>query len=245
MHNTFIVEYFHWKRSQSALLELGNKVLSRLHVPVRLTVPEMSIMGNVESRMNLFHFANEVIAHDVPGDFVEVGCHTGYSSVVLQKVLRDEAPSRTLHVYDSFEGLPPVHEKDLGAYEQGEMSASLTSFEHTLTSVGLALPVIHKGWFKDTLPTGLPDRIAFALLDADLYESTLTALEHVYPRLSKGAIGMFHVYWDEGVYQPPTRSLKYLSPGVKRAADEFFADKPEKISVLYSGDYSSGYFYKL
>lgn len=121
---------------------------------------------------------------------------------------------------------------------------SRQAFEQTLRSVGLDLPVIHEGWFDRTLPTGLPDQIAFALSDADVYESTRIALEHVYPRLSKGAICMFHVYWHDAVYDPPTRSAKYLSPGVKHATDESLADRPEQVSVLYCGEYSSGYCYE-
>ena len=55
---------------------------------------------------------------------------------------------------------------------------------------------------------------------------------------------MFGVYCDERVHVPYTRNLKYLSPGVKAAVDEFLGDKPEEMSVLYSGDYTSGYFKK-
>jgi len=246
MHNTFIVEYFHWKRPKSLVVEYGNKVLGRLGLPLRLTTPEPPIMGSVESRMNIFHFANEVIAHDVPGDFVEVGCNAGFSSAILQKVLRDQRSDRKLYCFDSFEGLPSaLDSKDGSAYEPGEMTASRQGFENNLRSVGLDLPVIHQGWFEDTLPKGLPGQISFALIDGDLYKSTMTALQNVYPRLSKGAVCMFGVYWDDKVYRPPTRSIKYQSPGVKAATDEFFADKPEKVSVLYSGEYSNGYFYKL
>jgi O-methyltransferase len=245
MHNTFIVEHFHWKRRQSRLLELANRAIAKLGLEVRLHFPEPPIMGNVESRMNAFHFATEALMHGVPGDFVEVGCNVGFTSAVVQTVLREHGRGRAFHVYDSFEGLPPAHLHDQGAYEPGEMSGSRAAFEHTLRSVGLDLPVIHQGWFSDTLPNGgLPDKIAFAIIDADLYESTKTALEHVYPRLSRGAVCMINVYWDEAVYRPPTRSIKYQSPGVKRATDEFFADKAERVSVLYCGEYSSGYFYK-
>jgi O-methyltransferase len=53
---------------------------------------------------------------------------------------------------------------------------------------------------------------------------------------------MFGVYCDPTRYDPRLRSLKYRSPGAKRACDEFFVDKPEKVSVLYAGDYTNGYF---
>jgi O-methyltransferase len=245
VHNTFIVEYLHWKRPSTPLVDLGNKVLGRFRVPLKLTRPEPGIMGSVELRMNVFHLASEVLANNVPGDFVEVGCNAGFSSVILQRVLRDHHEARALHCFDSFEGLPGTLDiKDLGSYEVGEMKASRQWFEDNFRQVGLELPLVHQGWFEDTLPPSLPDRISYALVDADLYKSTLTALEHVYPRLGKGAVCMFGVYSDPSVYVPRTRSVKYQSPGVKAATDEFLADKPEKVSVLYSGEYSSGYFYK-
>ena len=43
-----------------------------------------------------------------------------------------------------------------------------------------------KGWFRDTLPT-LSDRTwALVRLDGDLYESTINALENLYPNISPG-----------------------------------------------------------
>jgi O-methyltransferase len=42
------------------------------------------------------------------------------------------------------------------------------------------------GWFKDTLHDAPIDRIAVLRLDGDLYESTIQALDALYPRLSPG-----------------------------------------------------------
>lgn len=43
------------------------------------------------------------------------------------------------------------------------------------------------GWFKDTLQDAPIDRISVLRLDGDLYESTIQALDALYPRLSTGA----------------------------------------------------------
>lgn len=244
MHNTFLVQHFHWKPRPSRLVTFTNKVLNKLGTSYRVVLPEPQFMSSCEFRMNLFHMVREAV-HGVEGDFVEVGCNAGYSSVIIQKVLQEAGSARAFHCYDSFEGLPPaIHAKDQRAYEPGEMAASLELFHQNFHALGLPLPHVHKGWFADTLPGTLPEKIAFALIDGDLYESTKTALEHVYPRLVPGAIGMFNIYYDGAVYEPDSRWVKFRSPGVKQATDEFFADKPEKVSVLYSGHYSSGYFRK-
>lgn len=42
------------------------------------------------------------------------------------------------------------------------------------------------GWFKDTLPDAPIERIALLRLDGDFYESTIQALDALYPRLSVG-----------------------------------------------------------
>jgi hypothetical protein len=42
------------------------------------------------------------------------------------------------------------------------------------------------GWFKDSLPEAPIDRLAVLRLDGDLYESTMDALENLYPKLSIG-----------------------------------------------------------
>ena len=105
---------------------------------------------------------------------------------------------------------------------------------------GLRQPVVHAGWFDDTLPDGLPERIAFAHLDGDLYASIRVSLEHVYPRLSHGAICLIDDYCDRQLLD----EYDYL-PGVKKACDEFLADKPEQVSVLYAGAFAHGFFRKL
>jgi hypothetical protein len=43
-----------------------------------------------------------------------------------------------------------------------------------------------KGWFRDTLPGLASERFALLRLDGDMYESTMVALEALYPRLSAG-----------------------------------------------------------
>jgi len=43
-----------------------------------------------------------------------------------------------------------------------------------------------KGWFSETLPGCPIERLAVLRLDGDMYESTMDALKHFYPKLSAG-----------------------------------------------------------
>jgi O-methyltransferase len=244
MDNVFLSQYLGTQPRESRWAEYLDRVLHRMVPWLRIQPAWRGRMASIESRMNVFHLLGQVIHFGVPGDIVEIGCYAGESSVVLQRILRDLDPTRKLHVYDSFSGVPPTDSKDRGAYAHGDMATSEASFRESFHQVGLDLPLIHRGWFEETLPGQLPDHIAFALLDADLYRSTLVALNAVYPRLARGGICLLGVYWDAASGAAVTPDIRYRSPGVKAACDEFFADKPERVSVLLAGKYTSGHFRK-
>ena len=54
------------------------------------------------------------------------------------------------------------------------------------------------GWFKDTLKDAPIENIAVLRLDGDLYESTIQALDALYPRLSPGGFCIIDDYNLEG-----------------------------------------------
>jgi len=197
-------------------------------------------MTNCEQRMNMYHLLSQVLVYGVPGDVVELGCNEGQSSVLMRKVMDYYAPERVLHVYDSFEGLPAANQKDGSIpFAAQDLKVPKDILIDNFRQHGLPLPEIHVGWFNETLPAGLPERICFAHLDGDLYESILISLEYVYPRMPKGAICLVDDYADPAIHDGWNEL-----PGVKRACDEYLADKPERVSLLYAGDYSHGFFRK-
>ncbi|MCB9168851.1 MAG: class I SAM-dependent methyltransferase [Flavobacteriales bacterium] len=246
MDNAFIATNFDWDHRNPTGWQRGlNRVFRKLRLPVRLT-PAPADMANIEARMNLFHLLEQTAAYRVPGDVVDLGCNAGDSTIVMRTVIDRMAPEKQVHAFDSFEGLPELTANDRGdgVYAKGYMAAGLDLFTRKFEALGLRMPQVHKGWFEETVPRDLPDRISFALIDGDLYESTRHVLPHVYDRMAPGAIGMLAVYYDENILPRSGIQGGYRSPGVKRACDEFFADKPEQVSVLYANEYSNGYFRK-
>lgn len=246
MHNTFIATTFDWDhRNPKEWQRFLNRVLRKLRIPAKITPPQ-PYMANVEIRMNLFHLLEQTLVHKVPGDVVELGCNSGESTIVMRMIMNNLASDKKLHAFDSFEGLPELtgtDQKD-SVYVPGFMAVSPNELTTSFNTLGLRLPEIHKGWFEDTVPSQLPEQICFALIDGDLYESTMQVLPHVYARMPPGAIGMIAVYYDQELL--PRKGIEgcYSSPGVKRAVDEFFADKPEKVGMLYANENACGYFRK-
>jgi O-methyltransferase len=153
-----------------------------------------------------------------PGDIVELGCYIGTTSLFIRRVLDAYGQPRVFHAYDSFAGLPDKSPQDSSAagvdFVGGELNVSKKQFLEEFRRAGLRPPITHKAWFKDLTAADLPDTIAFAFLDGDFYESILTSLRLVWPRLSQDGIIAIDDYQRETL------------PGVDRAVRDFFQNKP-------------------
>jgi len=66
------------------------------------------------------------------------------------------------------------------------------------------------GWFRDTLPAAPVKALAVLRLDGDLYESTILALESLYPKVSRGG---FVIVDDYGAI-----------PACRKAVDRYRSD---------------------
>lgn len=197
-------------------------------------------MTSIEQAMNIHLLLVQSLLSGVPGDVVELGCYDGITAMVLQRTLRDMGSNKRLLVYDSFKGLPETTKEDGPTeWKKGMIRTTRSALVKNFKKHGLKPPVIHPGWFRDTLPTELPERISFAHLDSDLYASIKVSLEHVYPRLSKGAVVVIDDYCD-----PDVLDVNNLFPGVKKACDEFFKKRPEKVDILLAGCECHGYVRK-
>jgi predicted O-methyltransferase YrrM len=148
----------------------------------------------------------------VPGDVAEVGAFRGVSAKLLAWV----APQRTLHLFDTFEGLPEPGGQDTRLFRRGQYRASEAELREYLTGCNVR---IYKGLFPGTASTVAGQSFAFVHLDADLYQSTKDGLEFFYPRMEKGGIILAHDF-------APRRE------GVYRAFQEFFRERPEPVIEL-------------
>ena len=127
-------------------------------------------MTNISKELTCIYLVRQVLVYGVEGDLVEVGCNSGQSSVLITKTMQLHNSDKKLFVYDSFEGLPSLSPIDGIAYHQGELKTTEDVLRYNFKRYNLPLSEIHRGWFKDTLSNGLPDKICFAYLDGDLYK---------------------------------------------------------------------------
>lgn len=245
MDNLFLCEYLGTRPRSSKFIDKVDQLFSKTIPWIRISSCWRGQMASIESRMNIFHLLNSILIQNIKGDIVEIGCHIGESTVILQQIVQKMDASRNLYAFDSFCGVPDSVNEDEGVYKKGDMKVSLEQFYKSFDILGLKKPIVISGWFEKTLSVSLPKEIAFVLLDADLYSSTLISLQEIYPRLNKGAICLLGVYYNPDSHFNVTSNSAYRSPGVKKACDQFFKDKSEHIDTLYAGNYTSGYFQKL
>jgi O-methyltransferase len=144
---------------------------------------------------NVRHCVESVLANNVPGDLMETGVWRGGATIFMRAILKAHGDTaRRVWVADSFRGLPPPNAEafpaDLGDlhYRRPELAISLGAVQENFRLYDLLdeQVVFLEGWFRDTLPTCNVESLAVLRLDGDMYESTYTALEALYPKLSVG-----------------------------------------------------------
>jgi O-methyltransferase len=156
--------------------------------------PQAYTMVGLKRLDNLQTCVEDVLSRGVPGDIIEAGTWRGGAAIFLRAILKAHRVSdRAVWVADSFEGCPLTNKEKYPA-DAGEeqahpfLSVSLEKVKLNFSRFGLLDDQVRflKGWFKDTLPQLTNQKWSVIRLDADLYESTIEALRHLYPNLSPG-----------------------------------------------------------
>lgn len=149
---------------------------------------------------------------NIPGDFAEVGVYEGASAALLCNVKN----GKTLHLFDTFEGLPESTAEDRSVHRKNQYSVSFDGVKSYLSPYSDV--TFYRGMFPDTAGPVDETQFSFVHFDVDLYQSTLSCLEFFYPRMSACGIILSHDY--------------SILSGVKQAFEEFLDDKPEELVEL-------------
>ncbi len=120
------------------------------------------------------------------GLVIELGVYMGGS---LSQIAEHVGPSKIVHGFDSFEGLPDdwIDGVDKGSYSSGGV----------LPDVPINTK-LHVGWFEDKLPDFVDahaDKLAFANIDCDTYSSTKIFFDSFASKIEAGTILMFDEYF--------------------------------------------------
>jgi O-methyltransferase len=181
----------------------------------------------------LYLIDNLTASLDVDGDVCEFGVAQGRTSGLIAATLLEHKSSKRLWLYDSFEGLPAPSEKDillhdifgLGSVEayKGQLSIPETEVIHELSRIGFPIEQTElcKGWIEQSLIAGrYPDKVAFAYLDMDFYQSTADTLRMLYEHMPAGGSIIIDDYG-------------FFSSGVQTAVQEIMAAHPNMFDLVH------------
>jgi hypothetical protein len=180
-----------YKLLRGLLIENAVEDVARL---IRINSPHSYTLLGGEALANLRSCARQAIWLRVPGDFMECGVWRGGACILLRAIQQalGVGGRRRTWVVDSFQGLPKperlvdavlhafLRESGSFAVSAGEVKANFERFG--LLDEGVCFV---PGWFADSLPAW-QGQLALLRLDGDWYESTLTALECLYDKVSWG-----------------------------------------------------------
>ena len=154
-------------------------------------------MRTIES--GIFAKRLEVLRNErIQGAIVEFGVFSGEGLATIVDKCEELGITPPIYGFDSFEGLPEPTADDLpDCWYGGEYACPMERVAQRLKCD--SRPHVHlvKGWFCDTLKSaaivGNPEleRIAFARIDCDLYDSTVDCLDFLTDRLVDGAFLVF------------------------------------------------------
>jgi O-methyltransferase len=205
--------------------------------PSKASSLTLKILGIADTsyRPNFTSLANAIEkTSKIEGHIIECGVFRGSTLLGMahRLALQGRRDARLIGC-DSFEGFPAPSKEDAlqdGSFHEQALEGVFhdTSYEtlsSRISALGYSQNIrLVKGFFENTLPQLSELKFSVVHLDCDLYQSYMTCLNFLYPRLVPGGYMVF----DEYDMAAP------VYPGAQKAIDQFFAEKPEKLQQLGS-----------
>lgn len=186
------------KSPEKEPLDLRPQVSPEFYFESPLTFVSQQKLGMTLARIKLLEKALEL-----HGAIIECGVYKGSTFMVyyhLCSMLEPYCLNRKLIGFDTFEGIPSTSDKDNPEVKKGMLDAGSYDLLQYLIQkndkfrVGGHIPFAElvKGDAVETIPKYVKEHpglvIALLLLDFDLYEPLVTALEYLLPLVVKGGI---------------------------------------------------------
>ena|GEM_PF-720964 len=133
------------------------------------------------------------------GDYYEFGMYRGYTFWYAQRSANKLGLKLNFYGFDSFQGVPQPEPDEVNEFKKGDYACSREQVErHLRMAGGVDWTRTHliEGFYENSLQPALKAQlnmgpVAVALIDCDLYQSTLHVLRFLDSLLQDGSILMF------------------------------------------------------
>jgi O-methyltransferase len=168
---------------------------------------------------------------DIEGAVIEVGCHTGATTVFLNKLMDDIGLEKTYYALDTFSGFMP-EDTDFEVKHRGKQNELFTG----------AFQVNKKRWFDGTMKQNNISRVrsieadvnnynllshapySFALVDVDLYKPMKKCLMEIYEAMSPNGI----------IVVDDCNETNFLWDGSDQAYKEFAEEIKQPVQIVHN-----------
>ncbi len=223
---------------KDTLVSMHNTILHEATDPSLISIQQYmgdtrQLIGDRMYRSNAYKTKADLLTYALDSVDKSVAdglyCEFGVASGTTINVIASHVPKRTIHGFDSFDGLP---ERWIPGYEKGTFK--MTTLPEVKDNVKL-----YKGWFDASVPIWAkenPGPIAFMHLDADLYSSTKTVLDLLGDRLQVGSVLEFdefsnYVGWQHGEFQAFEEFLESHQAKVEYLGYTLSGREPMQVAV--------------
>ena len=202
------------KLSKSEKIELFKQDFPQAHQTIQLIRKKKLTYCGYPKLENICEAIEIIQNKNVAGIYVEAGCALGGSAILIAQCKPKTTP---FAIYDVFEMIPPPSERDGndahtryqeiasgksqglgGETYYGYLSNLQEIVVNNLESFSLNLVdnniTLIKGLFQDTLNFQKQEKIAFAHIDCDWYDSVKVCIDRITPQMSRGALIVFDDY---------------------------------------------------
>ena len=163
-------------------------------------------------------------AAHLPGDFAECGVYKGGTAFLIARALEEKRADKRLHLFDTFAGMPDTTKPETDGHATGDFGDTSLESVRALVAPYAARTAFHPGFIPETFSAVRDARFAFVHVDVDIYQTSHDCCAFFYERLVPGGVVLFDDY-----------GFNYYAQAQRLAVDRFFADKPETLVVLPTG----------
>jgi hypothetical protein len=161
---------------------------------------------------------------NLEGDLAECGVFKGGSAYLIADTMRcSSASDKYLHVFDSFVGMPNTAVFGTDRHKEGDFGdVSIENVKRYLSDFKYVK--FHQGFIPKTFKSEQYRKFSFVHIDVDIYQTTMDCCQFFYSRMVPGGVMIFDEY-----------GRLHYKFAEKKAVDEFFMNKPEKLISLHTG----------
>jgi len=145
----------------------------------------LGALSSKETLRATYDLSRAVLEAEISGDFVECGVYGGAQCAMMARALQFHGTFRTIHLFDTFSGVPEAGPNDTEwPHEPGISACSIEGVFAHFDEWMLPRKFfrLYPGLFSETIRRAIDEQqfnqgIALLRIDADLFESTKEALE--------------------------------------------------------------------